>query len=136
MSRPQETRILVVDDNPVNIKLAAALLSRAGYAVDQTGDAETALALIQASPPDLVLLDLQLPKMDGLELARLLKADERTRHVILVAFTAHAMKGDRERAAAAGCSGYLTKPIDTRVFARQVAAFLAPDTSGNNPSPP
>jgi two-component system, cell cycle response regulator DivK len=117
-------QILVVDDNPINLKLAVELLRCDGYTVSQAGDAETALAMIQAAPPALVLLDLQLPKMDGLALARLLKSDEHTRRVPLIAFTAHAMKGDTERATAAGCEGYITKPIDTRRFCQQIAAFV------------
>jgi CheY-like chemotaxis protein len=119
------TRILVVDDNPTNLKLAVQLLTFDGYAVSQARDAETALAMIRASPPNLVLLDLQLPKMDGLDLARILKADEKTRPVSLIAFTAHAMKGDIEMATAAGCDGYMTKPINTRTLSADVAAFVA-----------
>jgi CheY-like chemotaxis protein len=124
--------ILVVDDNPVNVKLAIELLRFEGYAVSHAIDAESAHSMIQTAPPALVLLDLQLPGMDGLALARLLKADERTRHVRLIAFTAHAMKGDTERAAEAGCDGYLTKPIDTRKFPGQIAAYL---NGGGQPSP-
>lgn len=116
--------ILVVDDSAVNLKLACHLLRHAGFAVRQAEDAETALAMIQAEPPALLLLDLQLPQMDGLTLARLLKADERTRGFPVVALTAHAMKGDAASAFAAGCDGYLTKPIDTRLFASQVAGYL------------
>jgi len=117
-------QILVVDDNTINLKLAVELLKCDGYTVSQAADAETALAMIQSVPPALVLLDLQLPGMDGLELARLLKAGEHTRQVPLIAFTAHAMKGDTERATAAGCEGYITKPIDTRKFSQQIAAFV------------
>ena len=118
--------ILVVDDNPTNLKLAVELLVFEGYAVSQAVDAETALRMIRTAPPALVLLDLQLPGMDGLELARLLKGEPQSRPARLIAFTAHAMKGDAERAMAAGCEGYMTKPIDTRSFSRQIAAFLAP----------
>lgn len=116
--------ILVVDDQPVNMKLAVTLLRHEGYAVSQAVDAETAFTMIKLSPPNLVLLDLQLPGMDGLSLARLVRADEATRHVRMVALTAHAMASDIEDALAAGCDGCITKPIDTRKFPHQVAAFL------------
>lgn len=116
--------ILVVDDSALNLKLACRLLEHAGYEVRQAEDAETALAMIQAEQPSLLLLDLQLPQMDGLELARLLRADEKTRNFPIVALTAHAMKGDAAAAYAAGCEGYLTKPIDTRKFPIQVAEYL------------
>ncbi len=116
--------LLVVDDSPVNLKLASHLLEHAGYRVRQAADAETALVMIREDLPALLLLDLQLPQMDGLTLARLLKADEKTRAFPIVALTAHAMKGDAEKAYAAGCDGYLTKPIDTRRFVEQIAAFL------------
>jgi CheY-like chemotaxis protein len=116
--------ILVVDDSAVNLKLACHLLKHAGYMVRHAVDAETALAMIQAEPPALLLLDLQLPQMDGLTLARLLKADEKTRNFPIVALTAHAMKGDAATAYAAGCDGYLPKPVDTRRFAIQIAEYL------------
>ncbi len=117
--------VLVVDDSAVNLKLACRLLEHAGYAVRQAEDAETALAMIRADPPILLLLDLQLPQMDGLTLARILKADERTRNFPIVALTAHAMRGNAATAHAAGCEGYLTKPIDTRRFGAQIAEYLA-----------
>ena len=116
--------VLVVDDSAVNLKLACRLLEHAGYAVRQAEDAETALAMIRADPPILLLLDLQLPQMDGLTLARILKADERTRNFPIVALTAHAMRGDAAPPHAAGCEGYLTKPIDTRRFGAQMAEYL------------
>jgi CheY-like chemotaxis protein len=127
------TSILVVDDNPPNLKLAVQLLTYDGYAVAQACDAETALAMIRTTSPTLVLLDLQLPRMDGLELARILKADEKTRPVSLIAFTAHAMKGDVEMATAAGCDGYMTKPINTRTFSAEVAAFVAATKGRSKP---
>jgi two-component system cell cycle response regulator DivK len=117
--------ILVVDDNPVNLKLARVLLRSEGYEVHTAEDATEALAVLGRVRPRLVLMDLQLPGMDGLELTRRLKADPATRAIPVVAMTAYSMKGDEEQARAAGCDGYLTKPIDTRVFPRQVQAFLA-----------
>ena len=120
------TRILVVDDNPLNIKLVADVLGSEGFAVDRAQDAEHARAILKRSVPDLILMDIALPGMDGLTLTRLLKADARLGHVPIVALTASAMKGDEQKALAAGCAGYITKPIDTRDFARQVRTFLSP----------
>jgi CheY-like chemotaxis protein len=118
-------RILVVDDNLVNRKLACDLLRMEGHEVVQSGDAtETLDALIEAVP-DLILMDIQLPGMDGLALTRFLKGDPRFAQVPIVAMTAFAMKGDEKKALDAGCSGYITKPIDTRRLPQQVAQFLA-----------
>ncbi len=117
-------RILVVDDNPINLKLACDLLEIEGYAVDRAKDAEEALVMIQGNSFDMVLMDIELPGMDGLALTRLLKADPKTRDLTIVALTAFAMKGDDQKAYEAGCSGYLTKPIDTRKFPEQIAAYL------------
>ncbi len=118
-------RILIVDDNPTNLRLAASVLQLEGHAVDKAVDAEQALAQLAGHVPDLILMDIALPGMDGLSLTRRIKADRRLQHVPVVALTAFAMKGDEEKARAAGCVGYLTKPIDTREFGRQVAGFLA-----------
>ena len=118
--------ILIVDDNAVNLKLARVVLMGAGYAVKTAGSAEEALKLLETLHPALILMDLQLPGMDGLELTRRLKAAPETRSVKVVALTAYAMKGDEEKARAAGCDGYLAKPIDTQKFPAQVAAYLQP----------
>jgi two-component system, cell cycle response regulator DivK len=117
-------RILVVDDNPTNLKLASDLLEFANYEVLEAEDAEQALRVIQQTPPDLILMDIALPGMDGLTLTRRLKAGNETRHIRIIALTAFAMRGDEERAREAGCDGYITKPIDTRKLARQVAEVL------------
>jgi CheY-like chemotaxis protein len=117
--------ILVVDDNPQNLKLVRVLLSSEGYAVRTAADAEEALRLLEGYAPRLVLMDLQLPGMDGLELTRRLKADPRRRGMLVVALTAYAMKGDEEKARAAGCDGYVTKPIDTDGLPRLLARLLA-----------
>jgi CheY-like chemotaxis protein len=117
-------RILIIDDHPVNLELAKVLLVLEGYEVHTAGDAETALLLLPELLPDLILMDVQLPGMDGLELARRVKADPRLRNARIVALTAYAMKGDEEKALAAGCDGYLSKPIDTRTFPKIVASFL------------
>lgn len=120
--------ILIVDDNAVNLKLARVLLSSEGYDVRTAADAEEALALLSKFKPRLILMDIQLPGMDGLELTRKLKADPTMRGVVILGVTAYAMKGDEERILAAGCDGYIAKPIDTRRLPAQVAAFLEGDS--------
>jgi CheY-like chemotaxis protein len=120
------TRILIVDDNPVNLKLATDVLEMEGYAVEKAVDAEQAQEMLKSATPDLILMDIALPGMDGLTLTRKLKADERLKDVPVVAMTAFAMKGDEQKALAAGCDGYITKPIDTRKLPQQVAAYLLP----------
>jgi len=120
------TRILIVDDNPVNLKLATDVLEMEGYSVEKAVDAEQAQEMLKSATPDLILMDIALPGMDGLTLTRKLKADERLKDVPVVAMTAFAMKGDEQKALAAGCDGYITKPIDTRKLPQQVAAYLLP----------
>lgn len=119
-----EAVILVVDDNPTNLKLASALLRAEGHTVVPAADAEQAEALLAEQVPDLILMDIALPGMDGLELTRRLKADARLRHVPVIALTAFAMKGDDNRAREAGCDGYITKPIDTRAMPSLVRQVL------------
>jgi CheY-like chemotaxis protein len=117
-------RILVVDDNATNLKLACSVLELAGYAVEGAYDADEALRLIDKAPPQLILMDIGLPGMDGLTLTRKLKSHEKTRQIRIVALTAFAMKGDEQRMLDAGCDGYIAKPIDTRALAGQVAGYL------------
>jgi two-component system cell cycle response regulator DivK len=116
--------ILIVDDNPANLKLARILLSSLGYEVRTATDADETLAVLQHFTPRLILMDIQLPGMDGLELTRRLKADPALCGVLVLALTASAMKGDEEKVLAAGCDGYVTKPIDTRRFPKQIAELL------------
>jgi CheY-like chemotaxis protein len=118
--------VLVVEDNEVNQLLTASVLGREGFEVDIAGTSEQALEHLRDRLPDLILMDIQLPGMDGLALTRRLKADPGTAHIVVVALTAHAMTGDREQSLAAGCAGYISKPIDTRAFGSQVRAFLRP----------
>jgi CheY-like chemotaxis protein len=118
------SRILVVDDNPTNLKLVSDLLEWSGYEILRAGDAEEALRVIQTSMPDLILMDIALPGMDGLTFTRQLKSDSSTKHIRIVALTAFAMKGDEQKAYAAGCDGYIAKPIDTRTLPDQVARIL------------
>lgn len=116
--------ILIVDDNPANLKLARLVLVAAGYEVRTAVDAEAALELLESFEPRMILMDLQLPGMDGLALTRKLKSDPRHRSIVVIALTANAMKGDDIKARAAGCDGYLTKPIDIEVLANTVATHL------------
>jgi two-component system, cell cycle response regulator DivK len=116
--------ILIVDDNPTNLKLASSVLEMEGFTVVKAADAEEAQETLTHTVPDLILMDIALPGMDGLTLTRKLKADPRLKHVIVVALTAFAMKGDEQKALEAGCQGYITKPIDTRRLPQQVAELL------------
>jgi CheY-like chemotaxis protein len=117
-------RVLIVDDNPTNLKLIAFVVRAQGYEVEVAADAEAALASVREFAPELILVDLQLPGMDGLELTRRLKADAATRSIPVLAVTAYAMKGDRDKALAAGCDDYITKPIDTRTLPDTIARHL------------
>ena len=117
--------ILIVDDNPTNLKLLTFLLATNGYRPRTAASAEEARAVLVNFRPQMVLLDLQLPGMDGLTFARTLRADPATRDLVIVAVTAHAMMGDEQAALAAGCDGFITKPIDTRALPARVAELLA-----------
>jgi CheY-like chemotaxis protein len=117
-------RILIVDDNPTNRKLVAYLMTANGYEVETAADADAAVAAIRASTPRVILMDLQLPGIDGLELTRRLKADPRTNEITIIAVTAYAMNGDEDRARAAGCDDYVTKPIDTRTLPQVIARHV------------
>lgn len=116
--------ILIVDDTPVNLKLTRILLVNEGYKVTTAASGEEALKLLRSYHPALVLADIQLPGIDGLELARRIKRDEATRDIMVVALTAFAMKGDEQRAIDAGCDGYITKPIDTRTLDARIRGYL------------
>jgi CheY-like chemotaxis protein len=129
--------LLVVDDHPVNLKLACDLLESEGYTVLRAQDAAQAQAVLAHTLPELILMDIQMPGMDGLTLTRLLKADPRYRGVRIAALTSHAMKGDEQRAREAGCDGYISKPIDTRSLPRQVLELLSrPAGGGGGDAPP
>lgn len=118
------TRALVVDDNPTNLKLACDVLEADGFVVDRAADAEQAQAVLAQRVPDIILMDVTLPGMDGLTLTRKLKTDARYWQVPVIALTAFALKGDDRKALDAGCAGYITKPIDTRQLPKQVLAIL------------
>jgi two-component system cell cycle response regulator DivK len=118
-------RILAVDDNVSNLKLVTYLLSAAEYDVKTAATAHEVLAILPEFKPDLILLDIQLPDVDGLELTRQLRNDPHTRDMAIVAVTAYAMTGDEAKARAAGVDGYVTKPIEKDSFRRMVAQVLA-----------
>ena len=116
--------ILIVDDNEMNMKLLRWLLEKHGYVVHTASDAQTAREGIRAVHPQLVLMDIQLPDVDGLQLTREFKADPGLSSIPIVAVTSYAMKGDRQRAVGAGCDGYITKPIDTKQFPIEIQKYL------------
>jgi two-component system cell cycle response regulator DivK len=117
--------VLLVEDNAANMKLATFILQSAGYTVISARDAEGGLTLARTECPDLILMDIQLPGMDGLVATGLLKQDPATRAIPVIALTALAMKGDEERILAAGCDGYVAKPLNYRDFLAVVAAWVA-----------
>ena len=122
--------VLIVEDTPVNLKVMRVLLSRQGFEVRTATTAEEALQVLKEFTPRVVLTDIQLPGMDGLELIRRLKSNPVTHDTIVLAVTAFAMKGDEMKAFEAGCDGYVTKPIDTRALPGQVAEFLHLSNNG------
>lgn len=124
--------ILIIEDNPTNMTLAVFLLHSAGHIVISATDAEAGLTLARARQPHLILMDIQLPGMDGLQATALLKRDAATRAIPVIALTALAMKGDEERIRAAGCDGYIAKPMRYQEFLATVAAQLAPAPVGGD----
>jgi two-component system cell cycle response regulator DivK len=118
-------RVLIIEDNPTNMTLAVFLLQSAGHTVLSATDAESGLTLAHAEQPDLILMDIQLPGMDGLQATGLLKQDAATRAIPVIALTALAMKGDEERIRAAGCDGYIAKPMRYQEFLATVAEHVA-----------
>ncbi len=117
-------KILVVEDNPDNSDLVVDLLSARGHTVIQARDGREGIAMARAQCPDLVLMDISLPVMDGFAATKELKADPALKQMPVIALTAHAMAGDEIRALAAGCNGYVTKPIDVKTFAQKIEAFM------------
>jgi two-component system, cell cycle response regulator DivK len=119
-----DERILVIDDHPANLKLTRVLLSSEDYLVRTAADAQEAFRGLKEFTPQLILVDIQLPGMDGLELARQLRRDPATQDISMVGLTAYAMKADEERILAAGLDGYISKPIDTRAVPTIIAGYL------------
>jgi len=117
-------KILVVEDNQDNRELVVKVLKINGYQVIEAVDGEEALEKTKTENPDLILMDLFIPKIDGYEVTRRLKSDRDLKHIPVIALTAHAMKGDMEVALAAGCDGYMPKPIDVRELPKQIESFM------------
>ena len=117
-------KILLIEDNIANRDLTQFLLESQGYEVREATSAEEAFEILKTDRPALIIIDIQLPGMDGLEATKKLKENPATRYIPVVAVTSYAMKGDRESAAAAGCAGYVTKPIDKTIFLQEVAARI------------
>jgi CheY-like chemotaxis protein len=127
----KQKTILIIEDNPMNMEMASDLLEIAGYEVLKAENAEDGIQVARdAEQLDLVLMDIALPGIDGIEATRILKKDEKTKKIPIVALTAHAMKDDNDAALEVGCSGYITKPIDTRTFATAVGHFFSPHIKG------
>ncbi len=122
-SSPRTKTILIVEDNELNQRLFAELLEEAGYATFSAGEGLDALALAKQHIPDLILMDIQLPAISGLEVTRWLKDDPALRHIPVIAITAYAMPGDEERMRAGGCEAYIPKPISTTMFLETIARF-------------
>jgi two-component system cell cycle response regulator DivK len=122
--------VLVVEDDPVNLELITALLEQTGCAILTAQDGEAGIALAMVERPDLILMDLHMPGVTGYEAARRLKADPATARIPIVAITAQAMRGDEAEARAAGCDGYLTKPLDGRAFLQTLRRFLPAEGDG------
>jgi CheY-like chemotaxis protein len=118
-------KVLIVEDNPLNMRLIEMILKSDDYVLLKATDGEEALAIAAIDHPDLVLMDIRLPKLSGLEVARRLKKNGALSHIPIIALTAHAMKGDKEKAMEAGCDSYVSKPIDTRQLPRLVASMLS-----------
>ena len=123
-SKKTGRRILVVEDNAMNLELVRDILLAEGYEVLEAADGATGVHVARAERPELILMDLQLPGLDGLQAVQLIRADDALRDVPIVAVTAHAMKGDDERARSAGCDGFIAKPIQVRDFVTTVARYL------------
>jgi CheY-like chemotaxis protein len=116
--------ILVVEDNELNMKLVRGLIKMGKYGMLEAIDAESGIEQIREQQPDLVLMDIQLPGMDGLSATKIIKEDPSLKDIPVVALTSYAMQGDEEKALEAGCSGYIAKPIDTRKFLETIAQYL------------
>ena len=128
MKKGSAAKILVVEDNQDNREMVVKVLKFNGYQVIEAVNGEEGIEKAKTEAPALILLDIYLPKMDGYEVAKRLKADTGLKDIPVIALTAHAMKGNREQALAAGCDGYISKPIDIRELPKQIEQFLRPNT--------
>ena len=127
-------KILIVEDNPMNMRLIEMILKSDNYTLLKATDGEEALEIATREKPALVLMDIRLPKVSGLEVVRKLRGDAQLSHTLVIALTAHAMKGDEEKAIEAGCDSYVSKPIDTRRLPKLVARMLSLQQQGLNPA--
>ena len=128
-------RALVVDDNAINVDLAGFVLRAHGFVVESAGGADEAIIRTRAFRPDVILMDIQMPEVDGVTAVRRLRDDPATREVVIIAFTAYAMKGDEQKLRAAGCDGYIAKPIDVASFARTVRMHVDARRTGGSVAP-
>lgn len=117
--------ILIIDDNPLNLELVAYLLTNKKYEVSTAANAHEAMKILSICKPRLILMDLQLPDMDGLELTRKLKNDPKYQNIPIIAITARAMESDKQKALEAGCDGYITKPIDVNTLPNIIAKYIS-----------
>ena len=117
--------VLIVEDEPKNLKLLRDLLQVWGYETLEAGNGKEGIEEASAHKPDLILMDIQMPVMGGLEATSILKAEAETKDIPIIALTSYAMKGDEDKMMAAGCDGYITKPIDTREFQRKIREYLS-----------
>jgi CheY-like chemotaxis protein len=124
--------ILVVEDNELNMKLVRGLIKIGKYGMLEARDAESGIQLIREQRPDLVLMDIQLPGMDGLSATKIIKKEPSLKNIPIVALTSYAMQGDEEKALEAGCTGYIAKPIDTRKFLKTISQYLNGDNPGKS----
>lgn len=122
---PPPKRVLIVEDNPLNMKLFSAMISAQGYEVLQATDGPLGLQMAQHLQPDLIVMDIQLPGLSGLEVTERLKADDTTRTIPIIATTAFALRGDEEKIRASGCDGYMAKPIAITEFIELIDSFVA-----------
>jgi two-component system cell cycle response regulator DivK len=121
--RTMAKTVLIVEDEPKNLKLVRDLLQRFGYETIEAADGEQGITLARTRQPDLILMDVMMPKMDGLEATRILKADAVTKDISIIALTSYAMKGDKEKALEAGCNGYIAKPVDIKELLSLIEQF-------------
>ena len=118
-------KILIVEDNEINLKLIRTVLKAKGFLLAEARDGEEALKSLVSERPDIILMDIQIPKIDGLEVTRRIRRMDDFKDRLIIALTAHAMEGDREKILEAGCDGYIAKPINTRTFNDEIEAILA-----------
>lgn len=123
-------RILIVEDNPLNLELITDILDASGYVISSATTGADALTLVDRETPDLILMDIQLPGLDGLTVTGMIKEKPGFENIPIIALTAHAMRGDEQKAREAGCDGYISKPIDTRAITKTIQSFLD-GTAGN-----